>query len=64
MRPKYPDVHVKWWGDRDDRAGIAVKTTRAMRREGVPNEEIDAYWAEIDTGGDPYEITRKWVDFP
>ena len=61
QRPRYPEIWVYFLDDPADTPGLTVKTTRAMRREGVSNEEIDAYWDEIDAGGDPFEVTRRWV---
>lgn len=41
--PKYPDIEVPLVGEDGNAFFIIGRVSKAMRRAGVPNEEIEAY---------------------
>jgi hypothetical protein len=65
QQPRYPDVQVQL-SDQDGNAfAILGRTASALRRAGIPQEEIDEYFAEA-TGGDYdhlLQTTMRWVDW-
>lgn len=64
LRPKYPDVQVELSGG-DGNAMFIIGTVRlAMRRGGVPAEEVSAFVAEATSGDYDNVLTTcmKWVD--
>jgi Domain of unknown function (DUF4314) len=64
-QPRYPDVQVQLTGEDGNAFAILGRTAAAMRRAGVSQEEIDAYFAEA-TSGDYHHLlatTMTWVDW-
>ena len=47
---KYPDISVQLTGQDGNAYAIMGAVSRALRRAGVPKEEIDAYVAESTSG--------------
>ena len=61
--PKYPDVEVTLTGQDGNAFAIMGSVTRALRRHGVSNEEINEY-SEESMSGDYDNLLRtamKWV---
>ena len=56
-RPKYPHVHVQLSGEDGNAFFIIGRTRAAMRRAGVPTDEIKAY-AEDAMSGDYHNVLR------
>jgi hypothetical protein len=64
MSTKYPDVTVELTGQDGNAMMIMALTQKAMRRAGVPKEELDAYFKEA-TSGDYTNVlvtTMNWVN--
>jgi hypothetical protein len=63
-QPRYPDIQVQLTGEDGNAFAILGRTAAAMRRAGVPQEQIDGYFAEA-TSGDYHHLlatTMTWVD--
>jgi hypothetical protein len=64
-QPRYPDIQVQLTGEDGNAFAILGRTAAALRRAGVPQEEIDAYFAQA-TSGDYHHLlqtTMTWVDW-
>jgi Domain of unknown function (DUF4314) len=63
-QPRYPEVQVQLSGQDGNAFAILGRTTAALRHAGVPQEEIDAYFAEATSGdyGHLLHTTMAWVD--
>jgi hypothetical protein len=64
-QPRYPDVQVQLSGEDGNAFAILGRTAAALRHAGVPQEEVDAYFAEA-TSGDYHHLlqtTMAWVDW-
>ena len=60
---KYPDVKVKLVGTDGNAFAIMGAVTKALRKAGVPQTELDAYYKE-STSGDYDHLLRtamRWV---
>jgi hypothetical protein len=60
---KYPEVHVRLVGEDGNAFAIMGRVSRALKEAGVPQAEIDAYYAE-STSGDYDNLLRtatRWV---
>jgi hypothetical protein len=63
VEPKYPDVEVQLVGEDGNALAIMGRVATALRRAGVSNEEIEAYYAE-STSSDYDNLLRtatRWV---
>jgi Domain of unknown function (DUF4314) len=64
-QPRYPEVQVQLSGQDGNAFAILGRTTAALRAAGVPQEEIDAFFAEATS--DDYDhllqTTMAWVDW-
>jgi hypothetical protein len=61
--PKYPDVQVQLVGEDGNAFAIMGRVAGALKRAGVPKEEIDVYYSE-STSGDYDNLLRtatQWV---
>jgi hypothetical protein len=63
QQPRYPDVQVQLSGEDGNAFAILGRTAGALRRAGVPQEEIDQYFAEATSGDYDYllQTTMRWV---
>ena len=62
--PKYPDITVELVGSDSNAGAIMGKVARALRKHGVPKEEVDQYYHE-SMSGDYDNLLRtamQWVD--
>lgn len=62
--PKYPDIEVQLTGGSGNAGAIIGSVSRALRREGVPVEEVDQFRAEA-MSGDYDNVLRtamRWVE--
>jgi hypothetical protein len=62
-QPRYPDIQVQLTGEDGNAFAILGRTAAALRHAGVPQEEIDAYFAQA-TSGDYHHLlqtTMTWV---
>lgn len=50
MNPKYPDIHVQLVGMDGNAFAIMGAVSAALRRAGVPSEEIEQYHQESMSG--------------
>ncbi|ASX98703.1 hypothetical protein SEA_COLUCCI_32 [Arthrobacter phage Colucci] len=48
--PKFPKVHVPLLGEDGNGFMIVGRAMKAMRREGIPKEDIDAFQKEATSG--------------
>jgi hypothetical protein len=61
--PKYPEIEVGLIGEDGNAFHILGKTKKAMKKHGLPEQEIDKYYNEA-TNGDYDNLLRttmKWV---
>ena len=63
-QPRYPDIQVQLTGQDGNAFAILGRTTGALRRAGLPQEEIDDYVAEATSGDYDHLLhtTMAWVD--
>ena len=63
-KPKYENVTVELIGFDGNAYSILGKTVKALRREGVPKEEIDQYLTEAKSGDydNLLRVTMEWVE--
>jgi hypothetical protein len=63
-QPRYPDIHVQLTGEDGNAFAILGRTAAALHAAGVPQEEIDAYFAEATSGDYDHLLhtTMTWVD--
>ena len=64
MIVKYPNIVVQLTGQDGNAFAILGRVIKAMRKEGIPQEEIDAFLAEAKSG-DYDRLLRtcmEWVD--
>lgn len=61
---KYPDVQVQLVGEDGNAFAIMGAVSKALRRAGVPKEEIDQYRAESMSGDydNLLSVAMQWVD--
>lgn len=62
--PKYPDIEVELTGGSGNAGAIIGSVARALRREGVPGEEVARFRAEA-MSGDYDNVLRtamRWVE--
>jgi hypothetical protein len=64
LRPRYADVQVRLSGEDGNAYSILGRTTAALRAAGVPQEEIDTFFAEATSGDYDHllQTTMRWVD--
>ena len=62
-QPRYPDIQVQLTGQDGNAFAILGLTTRALRRAGLPQEEIDDYVAEATSGDYDHllQTTMRWI---
>ena len=65
QQPRYPDVQVQLTGEDGNAFAILGRTAGALRRAGVPQEEIDEYLAEATSADYDHllQTTMGWVDW-
>jgi Domain of unknown function (DUF4314) len=65
LRPRYPDVQVRLSGEDGNAFAILGRTTAALHAAGVPQEEIDTFFAEATSGDYDHllQTTMAWVDW-
>ena len=64
LEVKYPNVKVKLVGEDGNAFAILGRVSKALRRAGVPGDEVSAFFAEA-TQGDYDSLLRtcmSWVD--
>lgn len=61
---KYPDVNVQLSGEDGNAMFIIGRTTGALRRAGVPREEISKFTAEATSGDydNVLQTVMRWVN--
>jgi len=64
-QPRYPDVQVQLSGEDGNAFAILGRTAGALRAAGVPQEEIDEFFAEATSGDYDHllQTTMAWVDW-
>lgn len=64
MDIKYPEVNVSLVGEDGNAFSILGRVQKALRRAGVPKEELDAYFAEATSGDYDHllRVTMEWVN--
>jgi Domain of unknown function (DUF4314) len=64
-QPRYPEVQVQLSGEDGNAFAILGRTAAALRAAGVPQEEIDAFFAEATSGDYDHLLhtTMAWVDW-
>jgi len=65
QHPRYPDILVQLTGEDGNAFAILGRTAGALRAAGLPQEEIDDYFAEATSGDYDHllQITMRWVDW-
>jgi hypothetical protein len=63
-QPRHPDIQVQLSGEDGNAFAILGRTAAALRAAGVPQEEIDAFFAEATSGDYDHLLhtTMAWVD--
>jgi Domain of unknown function (DUF4314) len=63
--PRYPEVQVQLSGEDGNAFAILGRTAAALRQAGVPQEEIEAFFAEATSGDYDHllQTTMRWVDW-
>lgn len=62
--PKYPDIEVQLSGEDGNAFAVMGAVTRALRRAGVPTDEVDEFRREA-MSGDYDNVLRtamRWVE--
>ena len=61
--PKYPDITVQLTGNDGNAFAILGAVQRAMRRFGVPAEEVAAFYTEATSGDYNHllQTAMRWV---
>lgn len=61
--PKYPEVEVELVGQDGNAFAIMGRVSAALRRAGVPKDEIDQYQAESTSGDYDHllQTAMRWV---
>jgi hypothetical protein len=64
-QPRYPEVQVQLSGQDGNAFAILGRTAAALRQAGVPQEEIDSFFAEATSGDYDHllQTTMAWVDW-
>jgi hypothetical protein len=64
-QPRYPEVQVQLTGQDGNAFAILGRTTAALRQAGVPQDEIDGFFAEATSGDYDHllQTTMAWVDW-
>lgn len=64
MDTKYPEVNVSLVGEDGNAFAILGRVQGALRRAGVPKEELNAYVAEATSGDYNHliHVTMNWVE--
>jgi hypothetical protein len=64
MKPKYPEIEVQLTGRDGNAASIIGAVSKALRRAGVPGEEIKKFTDEAMSGDydNVLETALRWVD--
>ena len=62
-QPRYPDICVQLSGEDGNAFAILGRTAAALRAAGVPQGEIDAFFAEATSGDYDHllQTTMRWV---
>jgi hypothetical protein len=62
-QPRYPDIQVQLTGQDGNAFAILGRTAGALRQAGLPQEEIDDYFAEATSGDYDHllQTTMRWV---
>jgi len=65
QHPLYPDILVQLTGEDGNAFAILGRTAGALRAAGLPQEEIDDYFAEATSGDYDHllQTTMCWVDW-
>ena len=63
MDPKYPEIEVQLVGEDGNAFFIIARVKKALRRGGVPKEEIDAYTKDSMSGDYDHvlQTAMHWV---
>ncbi len=61
--PKHPDVVVQLTGEDGNAFGIVGRVRKALRRAGVPQDEVNEFMDEAMSGdyGHLLKTTMRWV---
>jgi Domain of unknown function (DUF4314) len=64
-QPRYPEVQVRLSGEDGNAFAILGRTAAPLRAAGVPQEQIDAFFAEATSGDYDHllQTTMAWVDW-
>ena len=64
MQVRHPEVSVQLTGQDSNAFFIMGRVASAMRRAGVPKDEIDQYMTEAQSGDydNVLRTTMRWVD--
>ena len=64
-QPRHPEVQVQLSGQDGNAFAILGRTAAALRAAGVPQDEIDAFFAEATSGDYDHllQTTMAWVDW-
>jgi hypothetical protein len=64
-QPRYPDIQVQLSGQDGNAFAILGRTAGALRQAGLPQDEIDDYFAEATSGDYDHllQTTMRWVNW-
>lgn len=62
--PRYPEVRVQLSGEDGNAFAVLGRTAAALRHAGVPQEQIDEFFAEATSGDEDHllQTTMSWID--
>lgn len=62
--PKYPDVRVRMVGEDGNAYAIIARVGRALRRAGIPEEEVAEFRREATSGDydNVLQTAMRWVE--
>jgi hypothetical protein len=64
MNIKYPNIQVQLTGTAGNVFSVLGKVIKALKVNGVPQSEVDAFWEEASSGDcdNALRVCLQWVD--
>jgi hypothetical protein len=65
MEIKYPNIHVQLTGTNGNVFALLSKVIKALKANGVPQTEVDAFWEEASSSKSydaALAVMMRWID--